>query len=60
MTEQIDAYRRVAKSDVLTPDVLLQLLTMHDGDNMCFGACARHVSDYIGPSGEITLSRCRS
>ena len=39
--EQVAAYEKIIGTNKLTADGLIKLLTLHDSDTVCVGACRR-------------------
>ncbi len=41
--EQLAAYKKILGTDKITSEGLIKLLTLHDSDTVCVGACRRFV-----------------
>jgi hypothetical protein len=48
VSEQVAAYQKLIGTEKLTYEGFIKLLTYHDDDTVCVGACKRYVSELIG------------
>lgn len=51
ISEQLEAYKKLLRSDKLTPQGLQTLYRIHDNDSICLGPCYKHIENYLGKDG---------